>query len=139
MLSSKYVGFAVDVLLDKTLKAMAASEDAINALMEKEFPQYSISRICLQQEPVFGKLADLCNRKELPKTVISREYSSEWKPSDEPYYPVNDEKNNGLYEQYRQMADREEKVCFGGRLGEYKYYDMDAVILSALTRAREML
>lgn len=139
MLSSKYVGFAVDVLLDKTLKAMAASEDAINALMEKEFPQYSISRICLQQEPVFGKLADLCNRKELPKTVISREYSSEWKPGDEPYYPVNDEKNNGLYEQYRQMADREEKVCFGGRLGEYKYYDMDAVILSALTRAREML
>ena len=77
--------------------------------------------------------------KELPKTVISREYSSEWKPGDEPYYPVNDEKNNGLYEQYRQMADREEKVCFGGRLGEYKYYDMDAVILSALTRAREML
>ena len=139
MLSWKYVGFAVDVLLDKTLKAMAASEDAINALMEKEFPQYSISRICLQQEPVFGKLADLCNRKELPKTVISREYSSEWKPGDEPYYPVNDEKNNGLYEQYRQMADREEKVCFGGRLGEYKYYDMDAVILSALTRAREML
>ena len=139
MLSSKYVGFAVDVLLDKTLKAMAASEDAINALMEKEFPQYYISRICLQQEPVFGKLADLCNRKELPKTVISREYSSEWKPGDEPYYPVNDEKNNGLYEQYRQMADREEKVCFGGRLGEYKYYDMDAVILSALTRAREML
>ena len=79
------------------------------------------------------------NGKELPKTVISREYSSEWKPGDEPYYPVNDEKNNGLYEQYRQMADREEKVCFGGRLGEYKYYDMDAVILSALTRAREML
>ena len=118
---------------------MAASEDAISALMEKEFPQYSISRICLRQEPVFGKLADLCNRKELPKTVISREYSSEWKPGDEPYYPVNDEKNNGLYEQYKQMADREEKVCFGGRLGEYKYYDMDAVILSALTRAREML
>ncbi len=79
------------------------------------------------------------NGKELPKTVISREYSSEWKPGDEPYYPVNDEKNNGLYEQYKQMADREEKVCFGGRLGEYKYYDMDAVILSALTRAREML
>ena len=79
------------------------------------------------------------NGKELPKTVISREYSSEWEPGDEPYYPVNDEKNNGLYEQYKQMADREEKVCFGGRLGEYKYYDMDAVILSALTRAREML
>ena len=75
----------------------------------------------------------------MAEQVIYTEYSSEWKPGDEPYYPVNDEKNNGLYEQYKQMADREEKVCFGGRLGEYKYYDMDAVILSALTRAREML
>ena len=59
---------------------------------------------------------------DLPKTVISREYSSEWKPGDEPYYPVNDEKN----------AEKEPKVIFGGRLGEYKYYDMDAVIASAL-------
>ena len=67
-----------------------------------------------------------------PKTVISREYSSEWKPGDEPYYPVNDEKNGALYEQYRQLAQGEENVIFGGRLGEYKYYDMDAVIASAL-------
>ena len=67
-----------------------------------------------------------------PKTVISREYSSEWKPGDEPYYPVNDEKNAALYAKYRELADREEKVIFGGRLGEYKYYDMDAVIDSAL-------
>ena len=69
---------------------------------------------------------------DLPKTVISREYSSEWKPGDEPYYPVNDEKNSALYEQYRALADAEDKVIFGGRLGEYKYYDMDAVIASAL-------
>ena len=69
---------------------------------------------------------------DLPKTVISREYSSEWKPGDEPYYPVNDEKNGALYEQYRALADAEDKVIFGGRLGEYKYYDMDAVIASAL-------
>ncbi len=67
-----------------------------------------------------------------PKTVISREYSSEWKPGDEPYYPVNDEKNAALYAKYRELADKEEKVIFGGRLGEYKYYDMDAVIDSAL-------
>ena len=67
-----------------------------------------------------------------PKTVISREYSSEWKPGDEPYYPVNDEKNGALYQQYKALADKEEKVIFGGRLGEYKYYDMDAVIASAL-------
>ena len=69
---------------------------------------------------------------DLPKTIISREYSSEWKPGDEPYYPVNDAKNNELYAQYSKLAQAESKVIFGGRLGEYKYYDMDAVILSAL-------
>lgn len=77
--------------------------------------------------------------RELPKTVISREFSSEWKPGDEPYYPVNDEKNGALYMQYRELADREEKVILGGRLGEYKYYDMDAVIASALAMAQKLL
>ena len=72
------------------------------------------------------------NGNDLPKTVISREYSSEWKVGDEPYYPVNDEKNGSLYKKYKALADKEEKVIFGGRLGEYKYYDMDAVIDSAL-------
>ena len=69
---------------------------------------------------------------DLPKTVISREYSSEWKPGDEPYYPVNDEKNGNLYQKYKELADAESKVIFGGRLGEYKYYDMDQVIAAAL-------
>lgn len=69
---------------------------------------------------------------DLPKTVISREYSSEWKPGDEPYYPVNDEKNAKVYEAYRKLAGQEDKVIFGGRLGEYRYYDMDQVIASAL-------
>ena len=76
---------------------------------------------------------------DLPKTVISREYSAEWKPGDEPYYPVNDEKNGALYQQYKALAEREEKVVFGGRLGEYKYYDMDQVIAAALQKAREDL
>ena len=76
---------------------------------------------------------------ELPKTVISREYSSEWKPGDEPYYPVNDEKNSKLYSRYRELADKEKNVIFGGRLGEYKYYDMDAVIASALECAEKNL
>lgn len=70
---------------------------------------------------------------DLPKTIISREYSSEWKPGDEPYYPVNDEKNGKIYAQYKDMAEKEEKVIFGGRLGEYKYYDMDQVIAAALS------
>ena len=72
--------------------------------------------------------------RELPKTIISREYSSEWKPGDEPYYPVNDEKNGELYARYKERAQGEKKVIFGGRLGEYKYYDMDAVIGAALER-----
>ena len=80
----------------------------------------------------FGKDA---NGNDLPKTVISREYSSEWKLGDEPYYPVNDEKNGALYAQYKELADKEENIIFGGRLGEYKYYDMDAVIASALDMA----
>ena len=73
-----------------------------------------------------------------PKTVISREYSSEWKPGDEPYYPVNDQRNGELYQQYKALAEQEEKVIFGGRLGEYRYYDMDAVIASALDKCGEL-
>lgn len=74
-----------------------------------------------------------------PKTVISREYSSEWKVGDEPYYPVNDEKNGSLYQEYRKLADKEKNVVFGGRLGEYRYYDMDAVIESVLSMCEKEL
>lgn len=76
---------------------------------------------------------------DLPKTVISKEYSSEWHPGDEPYYPVNDEKNGALYEDYRELADKEANVIFGGRLGEYKYYDMDQVIARALEVSQKLL
>ena len=84
----------------------------------------------------FGRDAE---GNELPKTVISREYSSEWKPGDEPYYPVNDAKNGALYEEYKKLSEKEEKIIFGGRLGEYRYYDMDAVIASALAKAEQEL
>ena len=79
------------------------------------------------------------NGQDLPKTVISREYSSEWKPGDEPYYPVNDEKNGKRYEEYKKLAEKENNVIFGGRLGEYKYYDMDAVIAAALDMSEREL
>ena len=79
------------------------------------------------------------NGNDLPKTVISREYSSEWKLGDEPYYPVNDEKNSVLYAEYKKLAEAEKHIIFGGRLGEYKYYDMDAVIASALDMSRKEL
>ena len=76
---------------------------------------------------------------DLPKTIISREYSSEWKPGDEPYYPVNDKKNGELFAEYKKLADQEENVIFGGRLGEYKYYDMDQVIDAALQMSKRLL
>jgi UDP-galactopyranose mutase len=70
-----------------------------------------------------------------PKTVITREYPTDWQEGMEPYYPVNDEKNQTLYQKYAELAKKEKKVLFGGRLGEYKYYDMDKVIASAMQAA----
>ena len=76
---------------------------------------------------------------DLPKTVISREFSSEWAPGDEPYYPVNDEKNGSLFQKYRVLSQKEQNVIFGGRLGEYKYYDMDATVASVLEMCKKEL
>lgn len=103
-----------------------------NAAVNYTDKETSWTRIIEHKWFEFGKDE---NGNDLPKTVISREYSSEWKVGDEPYYPVNDEKNGILYKKYKELADKEKKVIFGGRLGEYKYYDMDAVIDSALRRA----
>ena len=74
-----------------------------------------------------------------PKTVISREYSIEWKKGVEPYYPINNEKNNAVYEKYLELAKKEKNIIFGGRLGSYKYFDMDKTIESALNLAEEEL
>ena len=107
-----------------------------NAAVNYTDAETPYTRIIEHKWFTFGKDEEGC---DLPKTVISREYSSEWHPGDEPYYPVNDEKNGALYAQYRALADREARVIFGGRLGEYRYYDMDAVIASALDcAAREL-
>ena len=107
-----------------------------NAAVNYTDAETSWTRIIEHKWFEFGKDAD---GNDLPKTVISREYSSEWKLGDEPYYPVNDAKNGALYEKYKELAEKEEKVIFGGRLGEYKYYDMDAVIASALDLAKKEL
>lgn len=94
--------------------------NAVVNYTEKEVPY---TRIIEHKHFEFGKQE---------KTVISREYSSEWKVGMEPYYPVNDEKNSALYARYRKLADAEENVIFGGRLGNYQYYDMDKVVEAAL-------
>jgi UDP-galactopyranose mutase len=86
---------------------------------DKEIPW---TRIIEHKWFMFGKDE---KGNDLPKTVISKEFSREWTKEDEPYYPVNDEKNNNLYLKYKELADKEKNIFFGGRLGEYKYYDMD--------------
>ena len=101
--------------------------NAVVNYTEREVPY---TRIIEHKHFEFGKQ---------PVTIISREYSSEWKKGDEPYYPVNNEKNDGLYEEYKAKAEGEKRVIFGGRLGSYRYYDMDKVIASALELcAREL-
>ena len=107
-----------------------------NAAVNYTDAETPFTRIIEHKWFTFGRDAQ---GRELPKTVITREYPAEWKPGDEPYYPVNDEKNGELYRRYRALADREEKVFFGGRLGEYRYYDMDQVIAAALDASGRML
>ena len=105
-----------------------------NAAMNYTDRETPYTRIIEHKWFEFGKDDD---GNDLKKTVISKEYSSEWKLGDEPYYPVNDEKNSNLFEKYKDLSMKEDKVIFGGRLGEYKYYDMDAVIASALDCAKK--
>lgn len=100
-----------------------------NAVVNYTDADTPYTRIIEHKHFVFGSTAPGT------KTVISREYSAEWKPGDEPYYPVNDEANSALYARYKELAAAEPGVIFGGRLGEYKYYDMDKVIEQALACA----
>ena len=101
-----------------------------NAVVNYTDGETSWTRIIEHKWFEFGKDEE---RNDLPRTIISKEYSSEWKPGDEPYYPINDKKNVSLYQKYKELASREKKVIFGGRLGEYKYYDMDAIIERVLS------
>lgn len=99
--------------------------NAVVNYTEKEVPYTRV--IEHKHFEMFGAEIDVC-----PKTVISKEYSSEWTEGSEPYYPVNDEKNNSLYLKYKELADKETNVIFGGRLAEYKYYDMHHIVEKAL-------
>ena len=101
-----------------------------NAVVNYTSKEVPYTRIIEHKHFEFGKQ---------PFTIISKEYSSEWKPGIEPYYPINDEKNNSLFARYRELADQEEKVIFGGRLGNYKYYDMDKTIEAALALVKKEL
>ena len=134
MLDGIEVRLGVDYLKDREAWDAMAEKVVYTGPIDAFYSETPWTRIIEHKWFEFGKDAQ---GNDLPKTVISREYSSEWKPGDEPYYPVNDEKNGAVYEAYRQMTLAQDKVIFGGRLGEYKYYDMDRVIEAALARARQ--
>lgn len=121
-LQYRSVRFETEVLDEENYQG-----NAVVNYTEREVPY---TRIIEHKHFEFGKQ---------DKTVISREYSSEWKVGDEPYYPVNDKKNSELYGKYRELAEKEGNIIFGGRLGAYQYYDMDKVIASALELAKQEL
>ena len=135
-----YFGYRLGALEYRSVRfeneLLAKSNFQGNAAVNYTDAETPYTRIIEHKWFTFGKDED---GNDLPKTIISREYSSEWHPGDEPYYPVNDEKNGALYARYKALAQEEPKTLFGGRLGEYKYYDMDAVITAALGAAKGQL
>lgn len=100
-----------------------------NAVVNYTDAEHEYTRIIEHKHFEFGTQA---------RTIITKEYPTDWHPGDEPYYPVNDDKNNDLYQQYKELADKEDKVIFGGRLGMYKYFDMHLVIEQALDTAKQL-
>lgn len=135
-----YFGYRLGVLEYRSVRfeneLLDKSNFQGNAAVNYTDAETPYTRIIEHKWFTFGKDED---GNDLPKTIISREYSSEWHPGDEPYYPVNDEKNGALYARYKALAQEEPKTLFGGRLGEYKYYDMDAIIAAALGAAKGQL
>ena len=136
----EYFGFSLGKLEYRTVRFETELLDTPNfqgnAVMNYTDRETPFTRIIEHKWFEFG-LDE--NGNELPKTVISREYSKEFSEGDEPFYPVNDEKNGALYAEYKALAEKEKNVIFGGRLGQYKYYDMDTVIAAALDCVKKEL
>ena len=135
-----YFGFALGTLEYRSLQFETELVDKANyqgnAVVNYTDRETAWTRIIEHKWFAFGK-DEFGN--DIPNTIISKEYSTEWKPGDEPYYPVNDQKNTALYQEYKERSKAETDVIFGGRLGEYRYYDMDQVIQRALECAEEVL
>ncbi len=136
----EYFGYKLGALQYRSVRFETEILDTYNyqgnAVVNYTDSETPYTRIIEHKWFEFGKDA-LGN--EISKTVISREYSSDWNLGVEPYYPINDETNTKLYEEYKKLAENEKNVLFGGRLGEYKYYDMDAVIEAALEKLNSII
>ena len=124
-ISQEYCNIGLYVLETEVLNLENYQGNAVVNYTERKVPY---TRIIEHKHFEFGKQ---------PKTVISREYPSEWQQGEEPYSPINDERNNTLYQQYQKLAAQQKHVIFGGRLGSYKYYDMDKTIMAALDAVRD--
>lgn len=135
-----YFGYSLGALEYRTVKFETEVRDVVdfqgNAVINYTDPETPWTRIIEHKWFEFDRDA---NGNDIQKTVISHEYSFEWKPGEEPYYPINDERNTKLYQEYKKLADAETNVIFGGRLANYMYYDMDQVIEAALKKAKEVL
>ena len=136
----EYFGYKLGALQYRSVRFETETLDTYNyqgnAVVNYTDSETPYTRIIEHKWFEFGKDAF---GNEISKTVISREYSSDWNLGVEPYYPINDETNTKLYEEYKKLAENEKNVLFGGRLGEYKYYDMDAVIEAALKKLNSII
>ena len=134
-----YFGYSLGALAYRSVRfeteLLDVSDFQGNAVVNYTDRETPWTRIIEHKWFTFGKDE---NGNDLPGTVISKEYSSEWKQGDEPYYPINDEMNNDLYLKYKELADKERDVVFIGRLGEYRYYDMDQVVARAMEVSKKL-
>ncbi len=140
-LIDEYFGYSLGELEYRSLRFETETMDIDsfqgNAVVN--YTEYEIPYTRIIEHKFFEEFGSAPKNSEEGKTIVTREYPAEWKRGDEPYYPVNNEKNNALYEKYRELAEKEENVFFGGRLGKYRYYDMDDVIADALNDAKELI
>ncbi|SFK78054.1 UDP-galactopyranose mutase [Lachnospiraceae bacterium KH1T2] len=140
-LIDEYFGYSLGELEYRSLRfeTETMDTDSFQGNAVVNYTEYEIPYTRIIEHKFFEEFGSAPKNSEEGKTIVTREYPAEWKRGDEPYYPVNNEKNNALYEKYRELAEKEENVFFGGRLGKYRYYDMDDVIADALNDAKELI
>lgn len=140
-LIDEYFGYSLGELEYRSLRfeTETMDTDSFQGNAVVNYTEYEIPYTRIIEHKFFEEFGSAPKNSEEGKTIVTREYPAEWKRGDEPYYPVNNEKNNALYEKYRELAEKEENVFFGGRLGKYRYYDMDDVIADALNDAKALI
>ena len=140
-LIDEYFGYSLGELEYRSLRfeTETVDTDSFQGNAVVNYTEYEVPYTRIIEHKFFEEFGSAPKRSEDGKSVVTREYPADWKRGDEPYYPVNNERNNTLYGKYAELAEKEKNVYFGGRLGKYKYYDMDDVIADALKDVKEIL